>query len=244
MISLLLLPIALFMLGGAVALLVIAVRKQRASAKKSEEDNIVAITVADGVFTNNEREAIRQIATDNNLNFDNMVSHIEQEIAQSQTESETELIDYNKKNGDDFEKFVAQKFNRQFFTITEWAGDKYINGIYAKTTEYPDILLRFKLHGHSCELAVECKWRSGFYNDGIEFATPEQLQRYKQFADTKNIAVFVAIGVGGKGISPQWLFVVPLDKIDTNFIHINQLRKFEKSPDTDFFFNIETHELK
>lgn len=43
-------------------------------------------------------------------------------------EPKTETDDYKKKSGDDFEKFIAQKFNLDFFTIKEWAGDEFVSG--------------------------------------------------------------------------------------------------------------------
>jgi len=35
--------------------------------------------------------------------------------------AETEIIDQNKKNGNDFEKFVVQKFDKKYFSIKNWA---------------------------------------------------------------------------------------------------------------------------
>ena len=43
------------------------------------------------------------------LDYKEVIKDVEQQIAESDIESETELIDYNKKQGDDFEKFIVQK---------------------------------------------------------------------------------------------------------------------------------------
>lgn len=74
-------------------------------------------------------------------------------------ESETALIDINQKAGLDFEKFVVQKFDKKYFRIRNWAGDKYVNGRYPDTTTQPNIQLYLNLRGESYPLAVECKWR-------------------------------------------------------------------------------------
>ena len=101
------------------------------------------MAIADGVLTNNERKIIKQIAIEKKLNFKEIIKNTERKLSELKTESETEIIDYRKKKGDDFEKFIVQKFNKKFFRIKEWAGDKYVKGIYAETTPQPDLLLEF-----------------------------------------------------------------------------------------------------
>jgi hypothetical protein len=87
------------------------------------------------------------------FNHKTVIKSVKEKIENLNNKQETELIGYNKKNGDDFEKFIAQKFNKKFFTIKEWTGDKYANGRYAKTTLQPDFLLEFKLGEKKTEFA-------------------------------------------------------------------------------------------
>jgi hypothetical protein len=159
---------------------------------------VIEMAVADGVLTGNERELIEQIAIEKELDYKQIIKDVENQIFNSDADSETAIIDYNKKNGDDFEKFIVQKFDKKFYTIKEWAGDKYINGTYAKTTPQPDILVEFKLRQESRQLSVECKWRKNLYKNGVEFAKQEQFERYKNFESEMKIPVFIAIGIGGK----------------------------------------------
>lgn len=209
-----------------------------------ELERIIEMAIADGVLTDREKKLIRQIADEKELNYNEIILFIENQIANSNTDSETEIINYNKKNGDDFEKFIVQKFDKKYFTIIEWAGDKYINGTYAKTTPQPDILLEFKLNQKSSQLSVECKWRKNLYKNGVEFAKQEQFERYRNFQMEMEFPVFIAIGIGGKGQSPEHLYIVPLSEIDSNYIHINKLKNYEKKLNSNFFFDIETKELK
>jgi len=209
-----------------------------------ELEKVIEMAVADGVLTDNERKLIEQIAIENELDYKEIIKEVDNQISNSDADSETEIINYNKKNGDDFEKFIVQKFDKKYYSIKEWAGDKYINGTYAKTTPQPDILLEFKLRQKSSQLSVECKWRKSLYKNGVEFAKQEQFERYKRFQSEMKIPVFIAIGIGGKGLSPEQLFIVPLAEIDSNFIHINKLKNYEKKIDSKFFFDIETNELK
>jgi hypothetical protein len=209
-----------------------------------ELEKAIEMAVADGVLTENERILIKQIATEKGLDYGEIIADVENLISNSNADSETEIINYNKKNGADFEKFIVQKFDKKYYTIKEWAGDKYINGSYAKTTTQPDILLEFKLKQKSVQLSVECKWRKKLFKNGVDFAKSDQFERYKNFQKNRKIPVFIAIGIGGKGLSPEQLFIVPLSEIDSNFIHINKLKNYKKNIDSNFFFEVETNGLR
>jgi hypothetical protein len=210
----------------------------------NELEKVIEMAIADGVLTNNEKSVIKQLTTEKGLDYDEIIADAENRISALDTDSETELINYNKKNGDDFEKFIVQKFDKKYFSIKEWAGDKYIKGNYAKTTSQPDLLLEFKLREKSSELSVECKWRKNYYKNGVEFAKKEQLERYKEFQKEKNIPVFIAIGIGGKGMSPEQFYIIPLQEINKNFLSMSELKKYEKKIGSNFFFDSETNQLK
>jgi len=131
--------------------------------KEYELEKVIEMAIADGVLTDNERKLIKNIAIGKNLDYNEILTDVENHILNSNSDSETEIIDLNKKNGADFEKFIVQKFDKKYYTIKEWAGDKYINGTYAESTTQPDILLEFNLNHKSSQLSVECKWRKNLY---------------------------------------------------------------------------------
>lgn len=194
----------------------------------NELDKVIEMAIADGVLTDNERKLIKQAASEKNLNSDDVIKDVDKQISEQKTDSETEIIDVKKKKGDDFEKFIVQKFDKKYFRIKEWAGDKYVNGVYAETTPQPDILLEYHHKKESAEFWVECKWRQKRYKGGINFAYSDQYKRYKKFEEDKNIPIFIVIGVGGKAESPEKLYIVPLQEISSNFIAGNELDKLEK----------------
>tara|TARA_R110002072_G_C7827472_1_gene523864 strand:+ start:151 stop:546 length:396 start_codon:yes stop_codon:yes gene_type:complete len=115
---------------------------------------------ADGILSHKEEKLIREVAQSEGKNVDATIAQIRKELEESEEENESELIDVNQKAGLDFEKFVVQKFDKKFFQIRNWAGDKYVEGRYAETTTQPDIQLSLKLGANSYPFAVECKWRS------------------------------------------------------------------------------------
>lgn len=78
----------------------------------------------------------------------------------------------------------------------------------------------------------------------VEFAQPDQLERYKRFEQSKEIPVFVAIGIGGKASKPEHLYILPLKRIKSTFLHIDFLQKFEKIIDRDFYFDQKNEVLR
>lgn len=214
------------------------------TSKGNELDKAIEMAIADGIITDNERKLIKKIATEQGLDYNEIIKNAEKELSESKFDAETELIDYKKKKGDDFEKYIVQKFNRKFFHIKEWAGDKYVKGIYAETTPQPDLLLECHLNQNRYLFAVECKWRQKLFKGGVEIANEYQFNRYKTYEKTKNIPVFIAIGIGGKADYPENLYIIPLRLLETNFIIFKELKKYEKDIDEHFYYDIKTKELR
>lgn len=244
MTGILLIVFGLLSLGSGIYIYVKNNKLELAVNSKMDLQQIIEMAIADGVITENERKIIKKLAIENNLIYEEVISQAEQQMWESSIDSETELIDYDKRNGDDFEKFIVKKFNTKYYTVKEWAGDKYVDGIYADTTQQPDLRMELKLKYNTIEFSVECKWRKKLPYGGIKFAYKEQFKRYKEYEKTQNIPVFIAIGIGGKGLSPESFFVIPLRELESNFIPYKILMKNKRKIDGDFFFDIKTKELK
>ena len=114
-----------------------------------------------------------------------------------------------------------------------------LEGRFAETTPQPDLLMEFHLKGKRYPFAVECKWRKNERNESFEFATSEQLDRYRKYETEHKIPVFVAIGMGGEGSDPNQLFIIPLKRLKYNKISIDYLKQFEKQIDKKFYFDEE-----
>ena len=209
----------------------------------NELEKVIEMAIADGVLTANERELIKKTAISKGVDYVEVLEDVEKRVELLEIDSETQLVNLEEKNGLEFEQFIVQKFSKKVFTLKEWAGDKYVNGVYAETTQHPDLLLEFTAYNQSKEIAVECKWRHKSVNDGIPFSTKEQLDRYRKYAKEKNIPVFMTIGLGGKGGTPKKLYIVPLEDISKPFMFLNQLRKYEKNIDANFYYDYKKEEL-
>ena len=210
---------------------------------ENEYDKKYERIVADGILTKNENDSLKKIVNETSLAHDKRINDLEHKIKTNLSKTDAELVDQDKKNGDDFEKYIVQKFNKKYFKIKEWTGDKYINGIYAENTLYPDILFEFKLKEETKSFAVECKWRKNLFKNGIEFAKPDQLERYRKYEREKHISVYIAIGINGKASEPNNLYIIPLKNIKNTFVHANELKLYEKDRADHFFYNLKTEML-
>lgn len=219
----------------------------KATAENSfqmQMDQAIQVAIADGVLTENERIQLRSMATDFGMEPDSIISSAEELIAEQNIDSETEIIDVNKKSGDDFEKFIVKKFPKKYFIVKEWAGDKYVDGIFAETTTNPDILLELQTKFDTAFVSVECKWRREFKSGSVQFAYDAQLKRYQAYEKDKGIPVFIALGIGGKPDQPDQLFVLPVKDLDGPKIKLKDLLSFEKKVESTFFFDAKTGRLK
>jgi len=236
------LPITLIILGGILLIAGFALLLKTPKAESLSQ--VISAVKADGILTPKEEKLIRDVAQSEGQNADATIAQIRQDLEESEEDSETELIDPNQKAGLDFEKFVVQKFDKKYFKIWNWAGDKYVEGRYADTTTQPDIQLSLKLRGISYPFAVECKWRSEPKGDFIRFANDDQLERYKAFAQNENYPVFIALGIGGKPSNPAELYILPIQELNKPVLHKAGIGKYRKKVDSDFFFDQESNSLR
>lgn len=210
---------------------------------KRQIELMIDLAVADGVLTEREEQKIIALAIESNLDPTLLIKEAKSRIALSNEESETEVINHIKKSGDDFEKYVVQKFNSKYFNVVEWAGDKYVNGIYADTTLEPDLKMEFRLRNETEVFSVECKWRGSLKNGSVQFARKGQFDRYKKFELEKNIPVFIALGIGGKASSPEILYILPLRLLNSNSITKEELKQYQKNISKDFFYDAKANLL-
>ncbi len=158
--------------------------------------------------------------------------------------SSTNDYSENAKKGTEFEQFVVQRFSKKYFTVKSWTGDKGVDGRYAESNKDPDLVMELKLHGKRYNFAVECKWRNSYYNQGIEFASTEQLERYRNYATTSSLDVYLAVGVGGSPAAPDEFFILPLNQVKSNFLPKNLLNSYrKKQPSANLFYDPENRVL-
>lgn len=196
------------------------------------------LAAADGVLTKKEEKKIIDLAKEYKMDSEPYLQQARKRIEESEEDSETELINISKKKGDDFEKFILKKFDFEYFTLKDWAGDKYDDGVYAETTQQPDIKVELKTSKDTVLLWIECKWRAKATNGMVEVAYPAQFERYKQYQLEKKIPVFIALGIGGKANAPADLYLVPLDELNSGKVKLDNVESYKKDVDEDFFYDV------
>lgn len=134
-------------------------KEEAVTGSKPEEqmENLISLATADGVLSPNEEDSLREKALKLDQDPKELVQRARQVIADSTAPAETEIINVFKKKGDDFEKYVVSKLDEEYWTILEWAGDKYVDGRFAETTQHPDLKLRLSTTKYTTVLWLECK---------------------------------------------------------------------------------------
>lgn len=218
-------------------------RENKQPAMNPKVDNVAVEPLPESVLSKSDKDSNRIIPPPKKQNIAPINIDNENKADPRSADAETEKLERDKKNGDDFEKFIVQKFDKKYFKIKEWAGDKYVNGLYAETTQNPDILFEFKLKDEIRLFSVECKWRKKLFKNGVEFASDSQLARYRKFESERSIPVFVAIGISGEASHPDHLYMIPLKNIMSTFLTIEELKSFEKKDDRNFFYHMKTNAI-
>lgn len=130
--------------------------------------------------------------------------------------------------GREFEDYVLELFNVREggdFVLKEWQGDKTLGEVCPESNRYPDFVFACK----DGNFAVECKWRERINkNLDKDLFPPDKLVIYQQFADERQIPVFILLGIGGEPCQPEQLYVIPLQEMQciislqrpiTDFLH-------------------------
>jgi hypothetical protein len=148
-----------------------------------------------------------------------------------------------KQKGDDFEKFMVKKFSPRYYKIKEWRGDKFVDGLYAETNKDPDIVLEYNWNGRQQQFAIECKYRSSFYQGAVEWAKERQVLHYQAFMQRTNIPTFIVLGMGGTPTDPQRVYIIPVLEVNKHILTEYELRPFLRKTQSDFFFDLNNLKL-
>ena len=97
----------------------------------------------------------------------------------------------------------------------------------------PDFQFWHKRSGHS--FCVDCKFRTDYDDDDLNWFRPDQIKCYKQFLEKIwPEKVFVVIGFGGRPLKPSIMFCMPLDDIESLNTFPKVLEKYERLPTRPF----------
>ncbi len=133
-----------------------------------------------------------------------------------------------------FEEFILNKFPKDSFNVVEWREGQD----HGKNT-WPDLQLELKLQSEKYPFAVECKWRNDFWKGIIEWARDAQISSYQEFQVSKDMPVFIALGVGGTPSEPRDLFIIPLSHLYQKILTQDWLKKYKRESRADFVLTLD-----
>lgn len=151
--------------------------------------------------------------------------------------------------GHEFEKYVLDLFEKDDFayvTVTSDYASK--SGAFVESSMNPDLVIRCKKSKQ--KFAVECKFRSNLYwnkerkAEMLQWSSPAQMRRYREYQKEEGIPVFVVIGLGGFPDDPEYMFCLPLNEAKYADLFPSFLEKYERKPTKAFKWDSSTKELK
>lgn len=169
--------------------------------------------------------------------FQNSVTSSVKEIVKEEIEKIKPIEEVEKEAGKQFENYLITKFDREAFGILNWQSDKFYKGRYAESNMHPDFLIELRSpYAPKTKFAVECKYRSAYFQGGIELAKDYQLKNYRNFEKENRTPVFIILGVGGSPMAPDEIFTIPLKEILNPFIYKTSLQRYKKTKVNGTFF--------
>jgi hypothetical protein len=137
-----------------------------------------------------------------------------------------------------FERVVSGLFSPENFAIERKPVSAAMHASYSD----PGLIVKFKKTGQ--RFAVVSLFRQDFSqgqvvsSDVILWASQHQIDHYIDYANSKKIPVFVAIGVKGYPDDPEQMYCIPLDDIKKPEILPSIYGRYRRPPDKPFFWQM------
>lgn len=142
-----------------------------------------------------------------------------------------------------FAEFVMDKFDQQYYSVKKWENGRFV-GETESLSHLPHLEVEFTSK-RTINIALETIWIESFTRGGLDWATGFDLKDLKQFFFKKRMPYFIVIGVGGSEIKPRELFIVPLAKIETEFLSKADLLHYQKNKvNSSFFYDYSSNILR
>jgi len=147
-----------------------------------------------------------------------------------------EISDDPEWKGYRFEKYVESLFDPKYFSLIEKTHSYRVNQErYVESSMNFDFIWKYKPTRK--EFAVEAKYRSHLNKDKmLPVSRADQLQRYKDFANKREIPYFIVIGLAGYDDEPESMFCIPLNEVKFPDLYPSIFKNFERNPKSKFFW--------
>ena len=146
-------------------------------------------------------------------------------------------IDDSVEKGDAFETYVVNLFSEEYFKISEWTSDiSRKHNRFVESDCNPDLVMRYNYKNIDERFCIECKFRSNLYKGKLSWSNHSQIERYKNYANEKDLPVFIVIGLGGYPDNPDRMFCIPLEEAKYPALYPSVFEKFERDAGKPFFY--------
>lgn len=135
--------------------------------------------------------------------------------------------------GKEFEEYIVSLFPSAEWEIEDRSSDtSHTMGRRILGDVAYDWIVRHR--PTSRRFVLQCKYRSRFFRDGIEWAKSYQMRNYKDFQRSKACDYYVILGVGGASKQPEHLYAIPLQHLDSPFVRRRDLESYARDPRVAF----------
>jgi len=142
-------------------------------------------------------------------------------------------------DGREFEKFVKSTFltERNKIEIIYETEPNRESSPEDRTIDFAVIYKGTKPYVWAC---IECKYRREVSNV-FQWATENQFNKYNSLQKYLKIPIYIMIGVGGLPNNPKELYFIPLDKLNSHNISLNQFNHYEINSFDDMVLTMKPH---
>jgi len=122
---------------------------------------------------------------------------------------------------------VSSLISENKFTVLEWIPEKgYDSETSVESSVGPNLIVQ---DSQGNVLGLVCKYRASYYlaNKVKElcWASDQQSEQYKKFSKSRNMPLYLVIGLRGKYNAPKYNFLLALDEISKHSKRVNDLEK-------------------
>jgi len=145
-------------------------------------------------------------------------------------------------DGREFEKFVKYTFltERNKIEIIYETGKNRESSPGDRTIDFAVIYKGTKPYVWA---GIECKYRREVSNV-FQWATENQFNKYNYLQKYLKIPIYIIIGVGGLPNNPKELYFIPLDKLNSHNISLNQFDHYRISSFDDMVSTMKPHFMR
>jgi hypothetical protein len=179
--------------------------------------------LAKGKLTDNDKRVLESFLSLSEKDGDKLTAALNAQL--DKLNADADLIKWVEKNNQDFKRCIKRLFNvRQ---------NRFVRFDEADETFRPENVGVFK-QGKAQKptdfhrFAYNSIWRPDFYNGFMKITDDETLEKLKAYQEEHKTPTFIIVGVGSNGTSPQMMFVIPINALESVLINKLFINVYQK----------------